>query len=209
MQLPPTVVTRTASAVTAPPAPTRRHALALLLATPLATTPPRPTHAAEAATGRYTSPKHWAVAPPPGWLLTDKPGADAFWVPPTGGRASLGVTVSPVRLQRLADFGDVGAVGDRLLAAEAKKDGYINARLITSTSSPRPGTPDPLYAYEYELTTTRAHKVVATGVAVEGGVLYTVTGLAPCVKGGDCDPADATLAALRGSVASFEVEVTS
>lgn len=206
MQLPPTVLTRPASAVTAP-LPTRRRTLALLLATPLATTLPRPTHAAEAISSRYTSPKHWSVTPPPGWLHTDKPGADALWVPPTGGRASLGVTVSPVRLQRLADFGDVEAVGVKLLTAEAKKDGYIDARLITSASTPRTNTPDPLYAYEYELATTRAHKVVATGVAVEGGVLFTVTGLAPCVKGGECDPADATLAALRAAVATFEVDV--
>lgn len=188
-----------------PVAATRRHAVAALLTTPLLAA--RPSTAAEAAPARYTSPKHWSVTPPPGWQLTDKPGADALWVPPTGGRASLGVTVSPVRLQRLADFGDVDAVGAKLLGAEAKKDGYIDARLLASSSTPRASSSgDYVYAYEYELTNTRAHKVVATAVAVQDGTLFTVTGLAPCAKGGACDPDDATLAALRAAVTSFAVE---
>ena len=33
----------------------------------------------------------------------------------------LGVTISPVRIKRLDQLGDVAAVGDRLLAAEKKK----------------------------------------------------------------------------------------
>lgn len=191
------------------PTPTalpRRAALALLPA-PLLVSIQRPASAAvDPPSSRYTSSKHWSVAPPPGWTLMDKPGADALWVPPTGGRASLGVTVSPVRLQRLDAFGDLEAVGARLLGAEAKKDGYIDARLLASTAAPRPGTSDPIFAYEYELTTTRAHKVVATAVAVQDGTLFTVTGLAPCAKGGACDPNDATLAELRAAVASFAVD---
>lgn len=195
---------RTRAAAAPAVAPPRRHALAALVAAPLLTA--RPVAAQDADTARYTSPKHWAVTPPPGWVLTDKPGADALWVPPTGGRASLGVTVSPVRLDRLDAFGDVDAVGERLLGAEARKDGWIASTLTSARRAGRRGTSDPLYAYEYELTTTRAHKVVATAVAVQGGTLFTVTGLAPCPKGGACDAGDATLAALRAAVASFEVE---
>lgn len=35
--------------------------------------------------------------------------------------ADVGVTVSPIRIRSLEQFGDVGAVGDRLLAAERSK----------------------------------------------------------------------------------------
>ena len=110
-----------------------------------------------------------------------------------------------MRLQSLTQFGDVDYVGGRLLAAEAAKDGYIDATLLSSSSSPRPDG-DTAYTYAYELTTTRAHKVVVSRVAVRGGTLFTATGMAPCAKGGACDPQDGVLAALRAAVTSFEVE---
>lgn len=40
---------------------------------------------------------------------------------PSGKAGDIGVTVSPVRIKSLEQFGDLKAVGDRLLAAETSK----------------------------------------------------------------------------------------
>lgn len=48
-------------------------------------------------------------------------GADVLFVEPSGKAGDVGVTVSPVRIKSLEQFGDLKAVGDRLLAAESSK----------------------------------------------------------------------------------------
>ncbi len=59
-------------------------------------------------------------------------GADVLFVEPSGKAGDIGVTVSPVRIKSLEQFGDLKAVGDRLLAAESSKvDTYV---LLTALS---------------------------------------------------------------------------
>lgn len=48
-------------------------------------------------------------------------GADVLFVEPRSKGADVGITVSPVRIASLEQFGDLAAVGDRLLAAERSK----------------------------------------------------------------------------------------
>jgi hypothetical protein len=48
-------------------------------------------------------------------------GADVLFVEPASKAGDIGVTVSPVRIKSLEQFGDLTAVGDRLLAAERSK----------------------------------------------------------------------------------------
>ncbi len=48
-------------------------------------------------------------------------GADVLFVEPADKAGDIGVTVSPVRIKSLEQFGDLTAVGDRLLAAERSK----------------------------------------------------------------------------------------
>lgn len=52
-----------------------------------------------------------------------KTGADVLFVEPRSKAADVGVTVSPIRIRSLEQFGDLAAVGDRLLAAERSKVG--------------------------------------------------------------------------------------
>ncbi len=50
-----------------------------------------------------------------------KAGADVLFVDPERKSTTVGVTVSPIRIASLAQFGDVAAVGKRLLGAERAK----------------------------------------------------------------------------------------
>jgi hypothetical protein len=54
---------------------------------------------------------------PAGWSQTDKAGAVVLFKGP----AEVGLTVLPVRISRLDQFGDVETVGKRLLGAERAK----------------------------------------------------------------------------------------
>jgi hypothetical protein len=53
--------------------------------------------------------------------IAGKAGADVLFVDPERKSTTVGVTVSPVRIASLAQFGDVAAVGQRLLGAERAK----------------------------------------------------------------------------------------
>ena len=184
------------------PAPTRRD---ILLAAGLAaaTTTPRP---ALATLPTVSSPKGYAITPPPAWTRKDKAGADAFWTAPAVAYASLGVTATPVRLARLADFGTVGAVADKLLAAERAKDGFISATLLVATARPGGASGDPLYAFEYDLVTTRIHKIVLSTVGVRDGTLLIANGQTPCGPGGgSCAVGAPALSDLRAAMESFAV----
>lgn len=44
-----------------------------------------------------------------------------LFVEPKGKAADIGVTVSPIRIKSLEQFGDLATVGDRLLAVERGK----------------------------------------------------------------------------------------
>lgn len=176
----------------------------MLLASGLAaaTAAPRP---ALAAATPGSSGKGYTITPPDGWARKTKAGADAFWTAPSISYASLGVTVTPVRLARLADFGAVDAVAEKLLAAERGKDGFIDATLLSAAS--RPGASgDPLYAFEYDLVTTRIHKIVLSTVGVKASTLFIANGQSPCGPDtGACAVGAPALEDLRAAMASFAV----
>lgn len=48
-------------------------------------------------------------------------GADVLFVEPRSKAADVGITVSPIRIRSLEQFGDLAAVGERLLTAERSK----------------------------------------------------------------------------------------
>lgn len=200
----------------------------------------------------HSSPKGFSLAPPKGWLLKSKPGADVLFASPRSSRATIGVTTAPVRLDALSDFGSVAEVADRLLGAELAKDGCLSATLRLSSEgrvpgewsgsrspdssrsspsaspSPSPPSSSPLYYFEYELLTTRVHKVVVVAVGVSGRTLFIANGFAPCAKGdgaacppvslpsslspspspsggNDHDAPSAILAEVRRSVSTFSI----
>ena len=65
--------------------------------------------------------KTYSLQRPKDWEQVEKAGADVLFKAPNLKSTDLGVTISPVRIKRLDQLGDVAAVGDRLLAAEKKK----------------------------------------------------------------------------------------
>jgi hypothetical protein len=203
---------------------TRRALLAAsssALAAPWALVLAPPASAADA----FTSPdKGYSLSPPPGWTLTSKAGADAFFSPPDGAPrgASLGVVVLPVRLRDLAGAGTLDQVGARLLDAEKAKDGTLGVALTRSEAiEPQDASSAvPSYRFEYVLATSRAFKTVVTATAVARGRLFIVTGMAPCAggagaaaaavaegrlaEGGVCEAG--VQESVRAAVASFAVE---
>lgn len=63
----------------------------------------------------------YSLQRPKDWEQVEKAGANALFKAPTLKSTDLGVTVSPVRIKRLDQLGDITAIGERLLAAERKK----------------------------------------------------------------------------------------
>ena len=67
----------------------------------------------------------WHPSRYPGGACLSKPlfgpGADVLFVEPRSKAADVGITVSPIRIRSLEQFGDLAAVGNRLLSAERSK----------------------------------------------------------------------------------------
>ena len=80
--------------------------------------------------------KSYSLQRPKDWEQVEKAGADVLFKAPNLKATDLGVTISPVRIRRLDQLGDVAAVGDRLLAAEKKKV-CIAPSLILQTIGPK------------------------------------------------------------------------
>lgn len=71
---------------------------------------------------------------PPTWTAKEKAGADALFEDPAKKSTNAGVTVAPVRVRAIQDFGDVDSVGAKLLESEKAK-----VRGLTQVASvPRP-----------------------------------------------------------------------
>ncbi|GBF90784.1 psbP domain-containing protein, chloroplastic-like [Raphidocelis subcapitata] len=184
--------------------------------------------AAEALVPYVNAAQHYSLAVPEGWERKGKAGADVLFEDPEKRSTSVGVTVSPVRVESIEQFGSLEAVGQRLLDTEAKKESTLDVRLV-SESSRRGANGALLYDYEYELSSTRGRKRIVNTVSITGSKLYILNGQFKCAKeaceagssgGEDGGAADASsadagggeataaaLAALRGVAASFDAGV--
>jgi hypothetical protein len=69
-------------------------------------------------------------------LLPGKAGADVLFVDPARKSSTLGVTVSPVRVDSLDAFGDLDTVASRLLQAERAKVRPLSGSRISHTACP-------------------------------------------------------------------------
>jgi hypothetical protein len=63
----------------------------------------------------------FSLSRPKAWEIVEKAGATLLIEDPSNRKNSIGVVVSPVRIDSLNEFGDAGSVGEKLLAAERKK----------------------------------------------------------------------------------------
>ncbi|EIE21918.1 Mog1p/PsbP-like protein [Coccomyxa subellipsoidea C-169] len=187
----------------------RRQALSILFMT--ASTLQTAASDAETETSQfqtYSSPKQgYKFQIPSDWQKTEKSGADVLFVEPASKAGDIGVTVSPVRIKSLEQFGDLTAVGDRLLAAERSKESteYVN---LLSSASRRGENGTLIYSYDYKLDTSRGKKRVISTVAVAGQKLYILNGTVKCSKPGpDCSPlgGPGVVESVQAASSSFDI----
>lgn len=83
-----------------------------------------------------------------------------------------GITVDPVRIESLKQFGTPDQVATRVVDAEAARDGVTDVELVgTPTEDPNTG----LYLIDYISTGSRGIKHFVTRIAVKKGYLYVLT----------------------------------
>ncbi|CAG9460546.1 unnamed protein product [Pedinophyceae sp. YPF-701] len=134
----------------------------------------------------FQSSKGYTIEVPEGWEIKDKAGADILLVNPSRSSTTVGVTVSPVRINTLKSFGTTDEVGERLIAAERAKDGTLGAELLSSGS--RQGTGGvPVYDYTYAVDSTRGLKRISTTVTIADRKLFIANGQFKCDKERGCD----------------------
>lgn len=200
------------------PLPTRRALLhAAVVALPTALAPigsPLPAAAAGAA-GEEDAPSFlqfasadqgYSLSYPAGWERVDKPGADLLLRDPARKTTTTGVTVLPVRINSLPEFGDLPAVGERLLQAERAKDSTLSVAMVEQTQRDSPA--GPLYDFQYELESTRGRKRILSSVTIAGGKLYILNATAACSKE-SCGEVEGAVGVLRGVARSFAVAAPS
>ena len=148
---------------------------------------------------------------PVGWQEVNKAGATLLLRDPTQKYSQIGVTVSPVKIASLAEFGSVRDIGEKLTQAEAAKESTVPGGVTMVSEGERvgPASGTTFYEYEYRLVTTRGNKRVFNAVAVEKNVLYIMN--AQVFEKGDDATAEEIAAvasvasALRRAMRAFDV----
>ena len=177
-------------------------AAAAALATPqpraaLALAPPGAAELADAALGfRLAYPADWSAAPKP--VKTHQ--YEALLEAPAPRGVKLGLTVDPVKIDSLEQFGTLATVTDRVLTVEEGRDGVTDVKLRGAAEERPAGTL--YYAIVYEVTSSRGKKVYLCRYAIARGRLFVLQLQAPA----DTWDADAGVRDALGAVAaSLEV----
>ena len=186
-----------AGGVATPAAPAAAAALATPQprAAPLA--PPGAAELADAALGfRLAYPADWSAAPKP--VKTHQ--YEALLEAPAPRGVKLGLTVDPVKIDSLEQFGTLATVTDRVLTVEEGRDGVTDVKLRGAAEERPAGTL--YYAIVYEVTSSRGKKVYLCRYAIARGRLFVLQLQAPA----DTWDADAGVRDALGAVAaSLEV----
>lgn len=116
----------------------------------------------------------FCLAYPEGWEVVNKAGATLLLRDPAEKYSQIGVTVSPVKISSLSEFGSVHEIGEKLLRAEAAKESTVPGGVTLISESQREGASSAatFYDYDYRLVTTHGNKRVLNSVAVENNTLY-------------------------------------
>ncbi|KAK9822385.1 hypothetical protein WJX81_006815 [Elliptochloris bilobata] len=181
----------------------RRALLLTLLAA--ACTPAAQAEAADGALVEYVNVKEgYRLLRPTAWEQTSKAGADVLFL---GDGTEVGITVSPIRIKSLEQFGTPQFVGDKLLGAERAKESTKSVELLGA--SERRGAHQVLiYDLDYFVSTTRGEKRVLSTVAVDRNRLYIVNASIKCRRSaaGTCTGEDGgpALARARAVAQSFD-----
>ncbi|KAL6783839.1 hypothetical protein ACKKBG_A03730 [Auxenochlorella protothecoides x Auxenochlorella symbiontica] len=154
----------------------------------------------------YASPGQYSMLVPVTWKQTSKPGADVMFQDAAASSNTLGVSILPVRIQSLEQFGSLRDVETRILAAERAKESTMSTAMLSS--SVRGSPPNTTYEFEYEVDSTRGKKRLLAAVTVAGSKLHILNASVGCGKGetATCAPLEADLQRLRRAIASFDVD---
>ncbi|GFR47895.1 hypothetical protein Agub_g9642 [Astrephomene gubernaculifera] len=141
---------------------------------------------------------------PASWDVKGKAGADVLFEDPSRRSTSVGITVSPVKVSSLEQFGGLREVGDRLLQAERNKESTLDVALL-SASSRRGAAGATLYEYEYELNSTRGRKRILNTVTIFKSRLYILNAAYSCGREACGEAAQGGVQLLRRVAATFDV----
>ena len=145
---------------------------------------------------------------PKRWSLEKKAGATALFKNPDVKYASIGVTVTPVRIDSLKEFGSLEDIGQKLVQAESQKQTTVPGGTFMERQSERESvdTKTTFYEYEYRLITTHGNKRVYNYVGVRDRTLFIVNAQAYEIEDGGEGEADLRTRALYREVGrSFDV----
>lgn len=123
--------------------------------------------------------------------VVNKAGATLLLRDPAAKYSTIGVTVSPVKISSLSEFGSVHEIGEKLLSAEAAKESTVPGGVTLISEGIRTGSASntTFYDYDYRLITTHGNKRVLNSVAVENNMLYIMNAQVR-EKAGDTTPDD-------------------
>lgn len=145
---------------------------------------------------------------PESWEVTGKAGADVLFKDPSRRGVNIGVTILPVRIDTVAEYGDLENVSDKIIQAEKAKDGSLSAEMMSKDSLMLVESGVQAYDYEYEVGTTRGTKRIVSRVCIRNRKLYVVNGTLSCGKVDAChfdEDGEQILHLMRQSVKSFDV----
>lgn len=155
---------------------------------------------------KYTSPtNNYTIYRPTPWERIEKAGADVLFRDKIQHGITLGVTVLPVMISSLEEFGSLDQVADKLVAAENAKDSTMAVAVVTKAQ--RSATSNNLaYDFVYELESTRGRKRIITTVMIVHGKLFIANGMVPCGREGCEIQAIETANVLEFATKSLNIE---
>lgn len=185
----------------------RRSLLAAAVAVPLinpARTLAEPATPSDDLVAFTNSKQGYRIDRPASWEQTSKAGADVLFTDPAKKSTTVGVTVSPIRIAGLEQFGDVETVRTKLVNTEKAKESTKDVTLIQESS--RKGKSGTLiYDIEYELDSTRGRKRILSTVGIAQKKLFIVNGNLKC-EGAGCTETDKRgIDLLRNIASTFDV----
>lgn len=143
----------------------------------------------------------YSIEYPPTWEVSSKAGADVFF---KGTGVNLGITILPVRISRVEEYGTVEQVAEKIVQTEKAKDGTLRAEIMHKRSVDI-GYGITAYDYDYEIQSTRGTKRIISRVCIRDKQLFVVNGTITCGKVDTCDTTkiSSLLDETRGAVDSF------
>lgn len=118
----------------------------------------------------------YTVTPPPSFVASNKPlktHLDEINFSPPGVRGyTVGITVDPVRISRIQEFGTPEEVAARVVTAEVNRDGVFDVTLV---KDPKEDASAGCYDIEYISDGKRGTKRFVTRIYIDGGFLYVLT----------------------------------